>query len=137
MRTATILLLFLFLASCSNDRNELYDKAVEVIKERLKAPSTAKFEPYDESLVHIMDSAGVGNPLSETMGPELLAAMADSTRKKIAESDNTVYQAAQVEITYEAQNAFGVPIKGTKKVIFKRWMYPKEPGEWELVSIND
>jgi|GEM_PF-4397016 len=84
-----------------------------------------------------MDSAGTGNPLKEAIGPDVLMAMSDSTLEKLGESDNTVYQAAQVVLTYEAQNSYGVPIKSTKKVLFKRWMYPDKSGKWELLGISE
>ncbi len=137
MKMVLLIAVACMIAGCTNEKSELYDQAVEAIKERLKAPSTAKFESYDEGAVHIMDSAGTGNPITDDIGLELRLAMPDSLREKLRESDNTVYQAAQVVLTYEAQNSYGVPIKSTKKVLFKRWMYPDKSGKWELLGIAE
>jgi|GEM_PF-3916193 len=78
--------------NCSSESSELYEQAIEKVKEQLKVPSTAKFQDYEDKYVKFQ-------------APENYSK--DDPRKF-----------ATVEVIYDAQNSFGAYIRGSNLVVF-------------------
>ena len=119
MRKIIVLFFAVILLSCTSEKKELYNLAIEEVKANLKAPSSAKFEDYDEKNVSIWLNAGKDSPFMESISPELWAAMSDSLKDYASEEYK--YDKALVQGKYEAQNSFGVMLKGKYAISFKRY----------------
>lgn len=128
----------ILVVSCSNEKSDLYDKAVERIKENLKSPSSAKFEPLTDADVGISERVGKGNPMREATGEDAYGRLSDEAKKGIDRHDSTWYSMAGVTVRYEAQNAFGVFIKGANRVMFKKWHFADgDDSEWQVFLVMD
>jgi hypothetical protein len=127
----TILLLFITLVllfGCASEKSELYDKAIDYVKEHLKAPSSANFNSYGNTSIQIIENAGVGNPFREFLND-------NDTSSFYAQYDSTRYSTALVTLTYEAQNSFGVYLKNNCKVYLTKWNFEDGSGEWKAIQI--
>jgi hypothetical protein len=135
-------LIVLFLAailiiSCTNEKKSLYEKSKEIVKENLKSPSSAKFADYDEKNIEIKLQAGKEAPLLKNVDSALFAKMKPETKEKV--SKLYAYDEAFIYGDYEAQNSFGVMLRGHYMILFRRYEKSYCGGkdcDWQLISKN-
>ncbi len=133
-------ILISILLGCSSPeekaKKEVYDLGVKVITERLKVPSTAKFQPFGEiTKDKIRFSKGDKIFKYSELNPS--STYTEELKKKMDDNFGDIrVDVIIIELYVEAQNIFGVFIKSTWTIAASRQVYAKgEPNIWALVDV--
>jgi superfamily I DNA and/or RNA helicase len=135
-----ILFLSAILVSCSSEKEDLYDQAIEEIKTKLKHPDTAEFEDFDENNVYIQFEAGEANPIKAmNLGnyDKMLERATGDSKKRLLEQFK--YDLATVIGEYKSKNDFGMFREGKFSVIFYKFENASCGGKecaWFIVFSN-
>lgn len=139
-----VLIPFLILvSSCASDEEksykEVYEKGVEKIKEQLKVPTSAKFEPYsDLDSTKKLFMAGTIEEKYSTYNHSLnndpvIDSVMDASVGKVKVDICYLY------VNVDAQNSFGTFMRSIWSIKAERYRYVNkndEPSEWEIKRVE-
>ena len=134
-----ILTLVLVLASCTTEKENLFETAQNNIVEKSKT-GDVEFEDFNENDVYISDSTGQNIPL-EIINPEIFYNMKNNLSEEHQNNESLTkqyyYDLGKVKLNCKIRNLLGVMVKYKINLRFMRWHYEDGLSDWHCFNIED
>jgi len=137
--TLTLIYIFtiLLILSCSSEEKDLYNKTVDGIKNHLKTPSTANFQPFSEVSIVVKKSSNkekytivsafeksLCGKIDEISNDSIVVEAIKKTDSIANANFGDIYtESADFEIEVEAENSFGALIKNNWAILAHRMLF--------------